>query len=90
MLSLEQIQAVRAGVKKNSTGSLAKSFAWVRGEDGLFEKVPLSSVEAMDLGSFQGRAGSLRRSRKGAVRRLPNGRRKFVQTWKSSVVSYLP
>ena len=88
MLDLAQIQAVRAHAKKSSTG--LRKFAWVRGEDGQLVKVALATVAAAELGSFQGRAGSLRRSRKGATRRLANGRRNYIAPWNGRVVSYKP
>ena len=30
------------------------------------------------IGKFEGKAGTIRRSRKGATRRLPNGRRPYI------------
>lgn len=45
-----------------------------------------------DLGTFQGKVGSIRRSRKGASRRMPNGRRYYqahdYDANKQDVVAY--
>jgi hypothetical protein len=78
----ELLKALLAGApKKNrSTG-----YALVK-RDGQLERVPLSEV---DIGAFQGKAGTIRRSRKGAMRRQANGRRFYAPYGKSEVVAYL-
>lgn len=44
---------------------------------------------ASQAGSFQGRVGSMRRTRKGATRRNPNGSRRYVNnTNQEQVVAY--
>lgn len=40
-----------------------------------------------DYGAFEGRVGSIRRSRKGATRRLANGRRYYINVT-NEVVAY--
>jgi hypothetical protein len=43
---------------------------------------------ARNVGSFQGRAGSIRRNRKGATSRMPNGTRKYIDN-QTAVIAYL-
>jgi hypothetical protein len=39
-------------------------------------------------GGYEGKAGSIRRSRKGAMRRLANGSRKYIADWDNTVKFY--
>lgn len=60
-------------------------YALVRAENGL-EKVALAKLE---VGQFEGKQGTPRRSRKGRTYRAPNGRRFMAHQWeKPEVVLY--
>lgn len=86
---LRKLQKPRASNKPRTGQPKPDSYigkAYVRSEGGLKE-VSLNSVE---IGSFVGKAGSLRRSRKGRTYRLANGRRTYQAPWKDPVVSYKP
>lgn len=39
----------------------------------------IEKVGDYNLGSYQGKVGSIRRNRKGATRRLPNGSRRYFE-----------
>jgi hypothetical protein len=70
--------------------SRATKRAWIR-KDGEIKCVALSSVKAADFGKFEGKQGSMRRSRKGLVRILPNGYRKYNDneySRKTEVIAY--
>lgn len=84
-LSIADITALTT--KRSKKGSTAKKgYAIVRSADGGLDKVPLDSVSS--VGKFEGKAGTMRRSRKGTPRRLPNGTRFFAPNWETEVVSY--
>jgi hypothetical protein len=80
-LTPEQIKLLTSP-RRNSA---KRGYAIVRRE-GQLEKVSLDEVE---IASFQGNAGTLRRSKKGRTYRLANGRRYFPGIWKDEVVAYL-
>jgi hypothetical protein len=42
----------------------------------------------MASGSYRGKAGSIRRSNKGRSRRMPNGSRRYLIDYDSTVVAY--
>lgn len=73
---------MRGPVRKNSTGS--KGYALVKREGDLV-KVSLNEVE---LGGFQGKQGTTKRSRKGRTSIRPNGSRFYAPYGKSEVVAY--
>jgi hypothetical protein len=45
-------------------------------------------AKSSQYGSFQGRQGTKRRSRKGSVTTLPNGSRFYAPCWETDVVMY--
>lgn len=61
--------------RKSRTGG--KSYALLDNGD----KVPLSSLSVETLGSFQGKAGTMRRSRKGRTYRQANGSRFYCPNY---------
>lgn len=69
----ELIKLLLAGpVRKSSTGR--KGYALVKTSSGL-ERVPL---KGLNLGCFEGKQGSIRRSRKGRTTIMPNGFARYV------------
>lgn len=84
-LSSEELAAIFAP-RKSRTESVG-GFAMIRGENGL-EKVPLSKLT---VGAFEGKTGTLRRSRKGRTYHAPNGQRYYAGQYDTpEVVSYQP
>lgn len=80
----ELIAALMSGGSKSKAAQ--SGFALVRTENGL-EKVALDKI---NLGGFEGKAGTARRSRKGRTYRAPNGRRHYAGQYETpEVVSYL-
>lgn len=75
-LPAEVVTALLSGAKKKPSTGNGLQYALVRNMEGQLERV---SLKNLDVGHFEGRAGSIRRSRKGATRRLANGRRYYVQ-----------
>jgi len=70
----------------------AKPKYWVRKADGSLEGYA-NKPTGLNSGSYQGKAGSIRRNRKGATRRLANGSRRYVYPWwdeneRDLIVSY--
>jgi hypothetical protein len=55
-----------------------------------FDGVTWHYSKPQGTGSFQGRAGSIRRSSKGRTRRVANGKRKYIIDYDSTVVAYRP
>lgn len=74
MLSEVQLAAIYA--PKASRRKASKGRAFVRGNDGI-ESVVITKMGDFDLGKHVGKVGSMRRSRKGQSRRMPNGRRSY-------------
>lgn len=83
-LTLDDLAALFAPRK---TAQPINGFAMIRGENGL-EKVSLSKLQ---VGTFEGKTGTPRRSRKGRTYPAPNGKRYYVGHYDSpEVVSYQP
>lgn len=80
--TVEQLYAAK-NAKRTKQG---KGYVILRGG----EKQIIEKMGDFEFGAFVGKVGSIRRSRKGASRRLPNGRRKYDAPWdgKLDVVSY--
>lgn len=94
MLSEDKIAELYAPRSdKPRTGSKGikqgKGFVMVRNE-GELEKQTITKMGDHDFGSFVGKVGSMRRSSKGASRRMPNGRRKYESGWwlEDRVIAY--
>lgn len=49
-----------------------------------------AGLTSEDYGSFTGKQGTMRRSRKGRTTRMPNGSRRYISTWapENEVVAY--
>ena len=45
-------------------------------------------LKSRDIARFEGKAGTIRRSRKGATRRLANGSRRYVDSGEVDMVAY--
>ena len=55
----------------------SKGRALVRNSEGQLEWVLIEKMGDFDLGKHVGNVGTMRRSRKGASRRMPNGKRYY-------------
>jgi hypothetical protein len=89
MLSDSQVTdlyAAKSSKKKQRAHrkSLGKVFIEVEGK---LVSQPVYKMGDFDFGKFEGKAGSIRRSRKGASRRLANGRRRYVNLT-NEVIAY--
>jgi len=81
---LVELLAQKRGRKQN----FAQGYAIVQDtETGIHTKVPLSEVRE-DIGHFEGKTGSMRRSRKGRSYRLANGRRFYCPGYGKRVIAY--
>jgi len=67
------IAELLAGRKRKS--STAASYAIVRGESGKLERVPL---KGLNLGRFEGKQGTIKRSAKGRTSIRPNGYVRYI------------
>lgn len=76
MLSQEQLDAVFAH-KASKRQAKGKGKAFVRIE-GKLEHTTIRKMGDFDFGQHHGKVGSIRRSNKGASRRMPNGSRYYV------------
>lgn len=86
-LTNETILKLIAGpVRKSSTGKKEVGYALVKREGDLV-KVALSEVAGM-IGGFQGKQGTIKRSRKGRAVIQPNGRRFYAPYGPSEVIAY--
>lgn len=74
----------RGQVSKSSTGRQAL----VRAADGTLDKVAVSVLSS--VGYFEGKQGTIRRSRKGATRIQPNGSRYYCPNFDQEVIAYQP
>jgi len=83
---IDTLYATRTG--KNSPRAKGKVFERKPGE--LATWTGIAKMGDHDFGSFEGKVGSVRRSTKGRSRRMPNGRRKYVQNWfeETTVIAY--
>jgi hypothetical protein len=79
----ELIEALMSNKPKAS--KTVKPNALIRTENGI-EQVVLKSSE---FGAFQGKTGSIKRSRKGRTYRQSNGYVKFAPNWEKEVIAYL-
>jgi hypothetical protein len=80
-LSQNQLMSLLAIPK----GEKRKTNAWIMDGDTLTRE----TVKSSQFGKFEGKAGSVVRNRKGATRRMPNGRRYYVRPTDLEVVAYL-
>jgi hypothetical protein len=85
----------QTGHAEDGHHNVGKPEVWVRnretGEAIAVSHDYLPKLDHGGYGSYVGKAGSMRRSRKGTPRRLPNGRRKYEmlhEEW--MVVAYKP
>lgn len=62
---------------KKQSKAVGKGRAIIRNSEGTLETVTIKKMGDFDLGKHVGKVGSIRRSRKGASRRLPNGKRYY-------------
>ena len=83
-LSPKKIQSLMSGARKKNPAQ--KGFALIRTESGL-EKVSLRDLNN-GVGSFDGKTGTPKRSRKGRTYPAPNGRRFYAPNWQDDVVLY--
>lgn len=74
MLSQAKIADLFADKRKQRKAGKGKVF--IRNEHGLVTEI-ITKMGDYDLGQHVGKVGSMRRSRKGASRRMPNGRRYY-------------
>lgn len=79
-LSLSQIERLLDINKPRLT--TAKAPQW-------FDGNAWQTSKPKNVGSYQGRAGSIRRSAKGRTRRMPDGKRKYIiEAGTTEVVAY--
>jgi hypothetical protein len=83
-LTLDEIETMLAP-KTRKTGKSAKVRVW-NAETSSF--IPRDS-KIHDLGTFHGRAGTVKRSRKGRTYRAPNGVRKTFPWNPAEVTAYI-
>lgn len=76
MLTPAQVEDIyRRKPSKASKGrALVRNGSEVAWED-------ITTIGDLNLGSYQGKVGTVRRNRKGATRRLPNGSRRFYRNY---------
>lgn len=86
MFAHEEIIAALLAQERTASGSSAKYLVatnagaeWQYGEP-----------DAMQRGSYQGKAGSVRRSNKGRTYRAANGTRRYIRDYDSEVIAYVP
>lgn len=73
---------------KKREPNYSKGFAMIRTESGL-DKVPITPEIRAAIGKFEGKQGSIRRSKKGRTSIRPNGRRYYVPSYSEvEVVGY--
>lgn len=84
-LSTQQINTLLSR-KRGRASKTRTGMATVRLPDGTLDKVALSMIGSP--GQFEGKQGTVKRSRKGATRIQANGRRYFVQNYDHDVVWY--
>jgi hypothetical protein len=80
MLTLKEIEELLADGSKATTTPAQ----WFDGSQWHNTPVPTG----MASGSYRGKAGSIRRSNKGRSRRMPDGSRRYLIDYDSTVVAY--
>ena len=77
MLSQAKIAELFADKKtKREQRKAGKGKVFIRNEHGLVTEI-ITKMGDYDLGQHVGKVGTMRRSRKGASRRMPNGKRSY-------------
>lgn len=79
------IRAILA-TQKTSTGAAQSCNSRYLTQEGWQEGKP----QSFESGSFQGRAGTIRRSNKGRTYRAPNGSRRYIIDYNTEVIAYVP
>jgi hypothetical protein len=89
---LNELYAPREVSKRSkaSKGKQSKGTVIVRTSTGVLEARKITKMGDHDFGAFVGKVGTMRRSTKGATRRMPNGSRKYQLAWyeEETVVAY--
>lgn len=78
---------IRELLNKKRHRNSPRKFALVRTANGV-EKFPVSKVKAEALGKFDGKAGTIKRSRKGRTYRKADGSRYYCPDWNNTVIGY--
>lgn len=68
--------------------SMAKGFIILRDENDCLTKEAITPETRASIGKFEGRAGSIKRSRKGRTSRMANGRRFYNGITEHEIVAY--
>lgn len=77
------IEALMSGRKIKKQ---AQRFALIRTQEGI-ERTSLTNLE---VGQYEGKVGTTRRSRKGRTYKSPNGSRRYQPNWENEVIAYKP
>lgn len=82
------IELARKDAEKLARKATTPSKFYYR-EDGKLKR-SASKPTGMDVESFTGKTGTVRRNRKGRTRILPNGSRRYIRSWWDSdgIVAY--
>lgn len=75
--------------KRKRKPSYANGFAFVRTATGELEKVAMTSEVRKSIGRYEGKQGTVKRSRKGRSSIKPNGTRFYNAVTELEVVSYV-
>lgn len=86
MLDEAQVADLYASKQDKRKPAKGKGYVLLNTGDGI-ERQTIQRMGDYDFGSFEGKVGSIRRSRKGATRRVPNGSRKYVRMT-NEVIAY--
>ena len=86
---IAQLMLGKKAPKTPKTPNMSKGFVILRDtENDCLTKEAITPETRASLGKYEGRAGSIRRSRKGRTRRMPNGRRFYNGITDHEVVAY--